>query len=121
MSPLDETLRALVRDAVREALEDVLPRLQASTVTDTHKGRYLTTEEAAEVARVKTDTIRDWLKTGELQRHGTPRHLLVRLDQLEIFLAADAMVKGEPTDAEIEARVDELMERRATRKARVQG
>ena len=75
-----------MREAVEDAIDAKLIPLLAEPTE--RPQQYLTTEEAAEVARVKTDTMRDWLKAGRLQRHGTTRHLLVRRDQLESFLDA---------------------------------
>ena len=100
MTAIDAALRELVCEAVREVVRaEVLPRLQAMPQGRGDPSRYLNTDQAAEVAGVKPDTIRDWLKSGRLAGHHAGRHLRVRLDQLEAFLAAGTPAPGSKQEA----------------------
>jgi excisionase family DNA binding protein len=105
---MDDHLRELMRQAVEDAIDAKLGSLVSHRDRPEHP-EYLTTKEAARIARVEPDTVRDWLKSGRLARHGTTRHLLVRLDQLEAFLSTAATGESEPTDEALEARAIALV------------
>jgi excisionase family DNA binding protein len=70
-------LRALVEDAVRRVLAERPPASE-----------YLSVVEAARVASVAPATIRSWVREGKLRRHGTPRVLRVRRNDLEKLMSA---------------------------------
>lgn len=48
---------------------------------------YLTLKEAALYARCSTRTVQRWLADRKLARCGHGRHLLIRRDELEVFLS----------------------------------
>ncbi len=84
---LDESIAA----AVREALEAELPRAVREALRVVQGAaaapvEYLKTAEAARVAQVAEETIREWVRDGRLPRHNAGRELRVRRDELEAFL-----------------------------------
>lgn len=74
-----EALRALIRDAVREALSSS-PRADG----------YESVTEAAKRADVSPGTIRAWIKAGKLARYGAGRCLRVKRSELDTLLASPA-------------------------------
>lgn len=81
----EDTLRAIVREELRAALRELAPAMPA-TLPEGGK-LYLSPEEAAELVGVHVDTVREWLRSGELPTHGKgSRVVRVRRDQLERFL-----------------------------------
>lgn len=62
---LEETLRQIVREELRAALNE----RPAPSAPD----ELLTTKQAAEVAKVQPATIRAWARGGELKRYGTAK------------------------------------------------
>lgn len=78
--PIDTAVRALVQ-ALRDELAKVKP---ANDSTD-----YLSTAEAARVARVSPGTIRRWVRRGELTKHHAGSRVLVRRDELERLMACE--------------------------------
>jgi len=101
---IEETIKAAVRDAMREALADLRALAQPTAPAAATTGpRYLTSEAAAEIAGVKPGTIRRWLGSGRLPTHHAGRMLRVRLDELQAFMAAGE-ASDEPTDDEVDAR-----------------
>lgn len=86
---LDYVLRELVRDVVREelriALAEARPR-QAANV-NTPADSYLSVAKAAKVADLAPNTIRTWIRDGQLAGHRAGRVLRVKRSDLESFLA----------------------------------
>ena len=80
-------LRDVVRDEVRAAIREELAATLAATAGGPSTSEFLTTEEAATVARVEPATVREWVRRGDLRRHQAGRELRVRRDELEEFLA----------------------------------
>ena len=99
---LKELLQRIVGEAVRAALRDELPEmlgpLVAAREADAGERVYLSVKQAAELVGVAEATIRGWVNTGALPKHGAFRVLRVRRDELEAFLRrpckqnADAVV-----------------------------
>jgi excisionase family DNA binding protein len=79
-SGLDESLRAFVREVVREELAG-----RAETSID--RDRYLATAEAAQLASVAEGTIRRWVRDGRVTGHRAGRVLRVRLSDMHRLLA----------------------------------
>ena len=71
MTDLERTLEQLVERVVRR----VLAEKPANDV-------YLTTDEAAELAKVTAGTIRRWIRAGRLIGHRAGRVMRVRRDDL---------------------------------------
>lgn len=78
-TPLDglqEWIRGIVREEVRCAIADLAgPQI------------YLSTSEAAEIARVTPGTIRRWVREGRLQGAGAGRDVRVRREELQGIMA----------------------------------
>lgn len=104
-------LKSIVRQAINETLDDREARQGRENPTGSP---FLRLDEAASVARVSKSTIRNWLKTKKLARHGTGRTPLVRRDELEGLL-----LRGQSSDdqPEVSAKVDTIMERLALKAA----
>lgn len=79
----DETLRAIVRDIVREELARARP---AATSDPT---AHLSTRAAAQHAGVAIGTIRRWIRDGKLRELRAGRHLRVRRADLDVLLAGE--------------------------------
>lgn len=77
---------------ITASLEDIrqIVREEVARATQTHAQepagpRYLTTEEAAQIARKSPETIRDWIRSGRLRalpRSGR-QHYQIRPEDLE--------------------------------------
>ena len=85
---IEDTLRTLIREELRAFKQDLLTHLQASQ-PPTQTREYLTTEEAAELARVTPATIRDWVKSGTLHERRAGQKLLIKTAELHAHLAGD--------------------------------
>lgn len=104
MSMVEHALRELVRDAVRQALEEQLPAVLSKVAPATvaaPASDYLTPDEAGALARVKPETVREWVRQGRLPGHHAGRSLRVRRDELEGFMRGR---QEGPTEAELEKR-----------------
>lgn len=99
MSDLEELIRSIVRDELAKQ-RDIKP------ANDEAPGEYLSTAEAAELARVSVYTIRRWVKDGELTRHEAGSRVRIRRDELEKFLACDLV----PIDSKLS--IEERVRRR---------
>jgi len=77
-----EVLRALVRDVVRDEL--------GKAVRD---DGYMTVAEAAAVARLKSATLREWIKRGRLKATHLGRRLRVTRADLDAAMAKPARRK----------------------------
>lgn len=80
MSDLEQIIRRIVREELAAAANDQAPTTE-----------YLSTTEAAALARVTPGTIRRWIRAGELTRHEAGAHVRVRRDELEAFLRCDVV------------------------------
>jgi excisionase family DNA binding protein len=79
MSALEHGWRELIVDVVREEVRRVLGEA-------TQSDEYLTTAEAAEVAKVAQGTIRRWIRDGRLTPHHAGRELRVRRLDLDALM-----------------------------------
>ena len=82
-----ETIRAIVRDEVDRALA-------AHAVP----AEYLSTGEAAELARVAPGTIRRWIREHRLEQHRAGREVRVRRAELENLLRSGRRPANDATD-----------------------
>jgi excisionase family DNA binding protein len=90
-------IEGLLADAVERATEPVLHevrrlRRHLDSLREqraTQLPKYLTAEQAADIAGVSPATVRAWARRGTLQGHRAGRLLRVRLDQLEEYLSRD--------------------------------
>lgn len=101
MNDLEKALEPVVERVLRRLLadRDIGPAADASK-------EYLSTKEAAELARVSVYTIRRWVKHGELTRHLAGTRVLVRRDELEALLACEVV----PIDSKVS--IEEQVRRR---------
>lgn len=86
-SGLDETVRAFVREVVRE-------ELAARAETSSDRDRYLATADAAELAGVAEGTIRRWVREGRVPGHRAGRVLRVRASDVHRLLASGVSRSG---------------------------
>jgi excisionase family DNA binding protein len=92
---MDEVaLRALVKEACREAIQEFAARLN-------QPAEYIEVAEAARIVAVAPDTIRTWIHEGRLPEHHAGRELRVKRAELEALLRGESPVRGrEPTPEE---------------------
>lgn len=122
---LDEQLRALVREVLREelatvvrrefgiAMREVLPSLTAK-LTDTE---YVSAARAAEIAGVTPATVRGWMRLGKLRPHRAGRLARVRVDELRAFLGGEASLPTPAVDIDARARTILAKRHRASSRA----
>ncbi len=80
-----EGLRAFIASVVRDEM-----KLTATPAND----EYITTADAAQIARVTPGTIRRWVRDGELTKHGKGARVRVRRDELEEYLSGTSGAVG---------------------------
>lgn len=103
---LRDLLREVVREEVRSALRDELGAVPGAAHGGTSPASmFLTTEEAAAIARVEPATVREWVRRGDLQRHHAGRELRVRRDELESFLVSGRRSEPERNVEDIALRI----------------
>ena len=78
----EAVLREIIRDEVRAAIRQELGKKPAAP------GEFVSAAEAAQIASVRPQTIRVWIKTAKLRGYNAGRVLRVRRQELEDFLAA---------------------------------
>ncbi len=97
---MEDLIRSIVQDEVR-ALRDALPDLlrAALKARGPETKEYLTTVEAAALAKVRPETVRAWVAAGSLPEHRAGRELRVRRDELEALMAHGAETDEVDLDA----------------------
>jgi excisionase family DNA binding protein len=94
VSLIDEgALRALIAEEVRKVVREELARGTPSGPGD----GYLSVKEAARVASVAMDTVRDWIANGCLGRYNAGRVLRVKRSELDALLARSTPNGTAPT------------------------
>lgn len=78
--PLDG-LRAFITSVVRAELK--------LTTAAPANDEYLSTADAAKIARVTPGTVRRWVRGKELTRHGTGSRVRIKRTELERYLAGE--------------------------------
>lgn len=86
MSDIEDTLRRIIKEEVAIALRDMKPA----------NDEYLTTVEAAKLARVTTKTIRAWIAANLLAAEHAGRVWRVRRDQLEALMTTPKRKRKAP-------------------------
>lgn len=116
-SSLDEALRTLVRDVVREELRARAPVASAPAQEPHHRDEvYLSTQRAAKIADVHPATIRDWVRRGLLQRHHAGRELRVHSDELHALMSRAKKAPDQVID--LDARADEILSKAKQRRGK---
>jgi len=85
--PLDG-LRAFIASVVRDELKSA-----PAPAND----EYLSTSDAAQIARVTTGTIRRWVREKTLTKYGKGARVRIRRDELEEYLSSTT-VEATPED-----------------------
>lgn len=75
---LEETLRTIVRDEVRAAVEEI----KAAMLPKQDADPWLTPKQAAEIAGVDPHTVYSWKRRGTIKVDGTARRWRVRRSEL---------------------------------------
>jgi excisionase family DNA binding protein len=106
---VDESLRQLVRDTVREVLREELPlhanaRRNAAPLVSAEDG-FLSVTKAAQLADVAPGTIRAWIRAGRLTEQRAGRVLRVSRRELAQFMTG---LPTGPSGAETERRAAKL-------------
>lgn len=103
---IEDTLRAIVREEIRNALKDALgERVNASDAA------RLTVREAAAIAKVCDKTVRKWLDARELTTFRAGHQIRIDRAELDRFMAAGPKQNGELTP-------EQLAQQHAKRQAR---
>ena len=100
----EETIRAIVREEIERAM-----RGRQLSAVPAIPPEYLTVQEAANLAKVRPETVREWVNSGELPRHGAGKVMRVRRDQFEVFLATGS--QNEDTEVDLDQRAREIVAR----------
>lgn len=120
-SPIEESLRAFVRDALRDAVRDaVREELRAhglaagpvAPAAPSGSSTYVSTRQAAQIAGVHAATIRDWVRRGLLHDHRAGR--LLRVDRAELLAMMHRTAASPTAPVDLDARADEILARRRT-------
>ena len=80
MSDLNAALRAVLDEALREMVRELIEPYLASQPVPAD--RYLSVPDAAKLLGVSDGTVRSWIRQGKLRRYGCGRVLRVRLSEL---------------------------------------
>jgi excisionase family DNA binding protein len=87
---IEESLRSIIREEFASLKQEILVELRRSQIA-APVAMYLTTEEAAEIARVTPATVREWIKTGALRQRRSGQRLLVSASELHAYLAGELL------------------------------
>jgi excisionase family DNA binding protein len=81
-------------NGLRQFIADVV-RAELGKTPKPANDEYLSTAEAAQIARVTTGTVRRWVRARQLTKHGTGARVRIRRDELERYLAGEAVAGPE--------------------------
>jgi excisionase family DNA binding protein len=85
--PLADVFERIVRDVVRDELAKAVEELQAIVRSAGPPARYLTVDEAAQVANVGRTKLRQAIGTGELPVTRRGRLVRIPVDALDAWMA----------------------------------
>ena len=91
------TLEETIRDAVRAEVGKLLTELRRLMAERIAEDRYLSVRAAADHCEVHPDTIRSWIKAGQLAEHHAGRELRVRLSDHERFMTIGTRRNSRPS------------------------
>lgn len=106
MASMEEMLKDIVRQVVREEIRALVAELKAVAVPE-----ILTVDEAADVAKLHHTTIREWVKDGSLpaSRAGARRGIRIKRDDLMKRLAS----KSTAPVFDLDAMADQMLGRKS--------
>jgi excisionase family DNA binding protein len=104
---LREFLREIVRDELAQIVEALRRLESALSASNSTPLEYLGAEEAADIAGVTPDTVRAWVRRGDLPRHRAGRLVRIRRDELEAFLGRRS--NGNDSGDDMTARVHSIV------------
>jgi excisionase family DNA binding protein len=82
-----EGLRLLIAEVVRAEV--------GKLATKPANDEYISTADAARIARVTPGTIRRWVRGKQLTKHGQGARVRIRLDELERYLSGADVASAE--------------------------
>ena len=88
--PIEARLRLVVREenqALQQTLDAILRRLERRRVEPT----FITTGQAAKLAHVAPDTIRSWVRSGQVRGHRSGHKWLISRGDLIAKLRGDSL------------------------------
>ncbi|HEY8210352.1 MAG TPA: helix-turn-helix domain-containing protein [Myxococcaceae bacterium] len=100
----EEAIRTIVREELRP-IREVLETLKVPPTA----AELMTAAEAAELARCTPETIRAWVRAGNLTRYGANGRLRVRRDEVLKLLQSES---ERMTDVQLEAVANQVLGRR---------
>lgn len=104
----EDTIRAIVREAVREELRAHGVGSQPATApASTGTPAFITTMQAAELASVHVATIRDWIQRGLLRGHRAGR--LLRVERSELIAMMSSAKSDSPAPVNLDERAEEIL------------
>lgn len=89
MSNIEDSLRTMIAEVVRDEIRKVLDEVRGD--------EYLSTQAAAELARVTDGTVRRWIRAGLLADHraGPTGKIRILRTDLEALLRSGARVEND--------------------------
>lgn len=87
----EDALRSIIQEELAALKREILTELRRTQAAATPTAAYLTTEEAAEIARVTPATIREWVHVGALRERRSGQRLLISASELHAYLAGELL------------------------------
>ncbi len=104
----EDTLRAIVREVVREEFRAHGVGAQtAKPPATTDAPAFLSTKQAAQIAGVHVATIRDWVQRGLLHDHRAGR--LLRVERAELIAMMESAKSDSPVPINLDERAEEIL------------
>lgn len=101
---ITDTVRRAVREELHSVFEQYRRQLPA-TVEPTQQQLLTVPEVAKRCGDAHPATVRGWISSGRLRASRATRHYLVKLDDLEEFLAGGTPAAPVPDAEEVAARI----------------
>lgn len=96
MTDLEQQLRSMIRSIVREEIR--------SAIDEARGAEYLSTQDAAELARVAEGTIRRWIREGRLSGQRAGRCMRILRTDLENLLRSGGTAANDLSPEEMARR-----------------
>jgi excisionase family DNA binding protein len=116
---LDHIVREMLRDTIREeiraALRDFRQELALLPAKHADDDPYLTVTEAADVAGVAPETVRAWVRRGDLAAGRAGRLVRIRTSVLHAYLERPTEPVDELTESDLDRLTADLLASEKTR------